>query len=176
MARRKKLKFYKRLSRIPLIRRFLKKKIGKGLSKLQEQGIWVDYAMVTPNDFQTALAGEPGNYFKKALGDPRKTAIRHIEEAHSAFGKATGRDSGVTRQQRTLVDTSNIVLDEIISGKRDCLLIATTDQPERFDAAVYRRFVEKGSIINISDYWTNPENLKEVVRLELLQKRHPGHH
>ena len=169
MSRRKKVRFYKRLNRIPLVRRVLKKKIGQSLSKLEEQGIWVDYAMVTPNDFQTALAGEPGNYFKKALGDPRRTAIRHIEEAHSAFGKATGRDSGVTRQQRTLVDTSNIVLDEIINGKRDCLLIATTDQPERFDAAVYRRFVEKGSIINISDYWTNPENLKEVVRLELLR-------
>ena len=169
MSRRKKLKFYKRLSRIPLVRRILKKKIGQSLSKLQEQGIWIDYTVVTPNDFQTALAGEPGNYFKKSLGDPRKTSIRHIEEAHSAFGKATGRDSGVTRQQRTLVDTSNIVLDEIISGKRDCLLIATTDQPERFDAAVYRRFVEKGRIINISDYWTNPENLKEVVRLELLR-------
>jgi SpoVK/Ycf46/Vps4 family AAA+-type ATPase len=169
MSRRRKVKFYKRLSRVPLVRRILKKRIGQSLSKLQEQGIWVDYAMVTPNDFQTALAGEPGNYFKKALGDPRKTSIRHIEEAHSAFGKATGRDSGVARQQRTLVDTSNIVLDEIISGKRDCLLIATTDQPERFDAAVYRRFVEKGSIINISDYWSNPENLKEVVRLELLR-------
>jgi transitional endoplasmic reticulum ATPase len=169
ISRRKKVRLYKRLSRIPLLRRVLKKRIGKSLSKLEEQGVWVDYAMVTPNDFQTALAGEPGNYFKKALGDPRKTSIRHVEEAHSAFGKATGRDSGVTRQQRTLVDTSNIVLDEIISGKRDCLLIATTDQPERFDAAIYRRFVEKGSIINISDYWTNPENLKEVVRLELLR-------
>ncbi len=169
MSRRKKVKFYKRLSRIPLVRRILKKRIGKSLSKLEEQGIYVDFALVTPNDFQTALAGEPGNYFKKALGDPRKTSIRHIEEAHSAFGKATGRDSGVARQQRTLVDTSNIVLDEIISGKRDCLLIATTDQPERFDATIYRRFVEKGSIINISDYWTNPENLKEVVRLELLR-------
>jgi SpoVK/Ycf46/Vps4 family AAA+-type ATPase len=169
MSRRRKVKFYKRLSKVPLLRRTLKKKIGQSLARLQEQGIWVDFAMVTPNDFQTALAGEPGNYFKKALGDPRKTSIRHIEEAHSAFGKATGRDSGVTRQQRTLVDTSNIVLDEIISGKRDCLLIATTDQPERFDAAVYRRFVEKGCIINISDYWTNPENLKEVVRLEMLR-------
>lgn len=169
ISRRKKVRFYKRLSRIPVLRRVLKKRIGRGLSKLEEQGIWVDYATVTPNDFQTALAGEPGNYFKKALGDPRKTAIRHVEEAHSAFGKATGRDSGVARQQRTLVDTSNIVLDEIISGKRDCLLIATTDQPERFDAAVYRRFVEKGSIINISDYWSNPENLREVVRLELLR-------
>ncbi len=169
MSRRKKVRFYKGLNRIPLVRRVLKKRIGQSLSKLQEQGIWVDYAMITPNDFQTALAGEPGNYFKKALGDPRKTSIRHVEEAHSAFGKATGRDSGVTRQQRTLVDTSNIVLDEIINGKRDCLLFATTDQPERFDAAVYRRFVEKGGIINISDYWTNPENLKEVVRLELLR-------
>jgi hypothetical protein len=169
ISRRKKIRFYKRLSRTPILRRFLKRRIGKGLSKLEEQGIWVDHAMVTPNDFQTALAGEPGNYFKKALGDPRKTSIRHVEEAHSAFGKATGRDSGVARQQRTLVDTSNIVLDEIISGKRDCLLIATTDQPERFDGAIYRRFVEKGSIINISDYWTNPENLKEVVRLELLR-------
>ena len=169
ISRRKKVRFYKGLSRIPLVRLILKKKIGQSLSKLEEQGVWVDYAMVTPNDFQTALAGEPGNYFKKALGDPRRTTIRHVEEAHSAFGKATGRDSGVTRQQRTLVDTSNIILDEIISGKRDCLLIATTDQPERFDGAVYRRFVEKGSIINISDYWTNPENLKEVVRLELLR-------
>jgi len=169
MSRRRKVRFYKGLSRIPILRRVLKKRIGRGLSKLEEQGIYVDYATVTPNDFQTALAGEPGNYFKKALGDPRKTAIRHVEEAHSAFGKATGRDSGVARQQRTLVDTSNIVLDEIISGKRDCLLIATTDQPERFDAAIYRRFVEKGSIINISDYWSNPENLREVVRLELLR-------
>ena len=169
ISRRKKVRYYKRLSHIPLLRRLLKRRIGRGLSKLEEQGIWVDYAMVTPNDFQTALAGEPGNYFKKALGDPRRTTIRHVEEAHSAFGKATGRDSGVTRQQRTLVDTANIVLDEIISGKRDCLLIATTDQPERFDGAIYRRFVEKGSIINISDYWTNPENLREVVRLELLR-------
>lgn len=169
LSRRKKVKFYKRLSKIPLVRRIFKKRIGKTLSTLEEQGIWVDYAIVTPNDFQTALAGEPGNYFKRALGDPRRTSIRHIEEAHSAFGKASGRDSGLISQQRTLVDTSNVVIDEIITGKRDCLLIATTDQPERFDAAVYRRFVEKGSIINISDYWTNPENLREVVRLEMLR-------
>ena len=167
MAMRKKVKFYKRLSRIPVIRRVFKKRIGRSLSKLEEQGLMVDYSMVTPNDFQTALAGEPGNYFKKALGDPRKTAIRHIEEAHSAFGKSSARETGVERQQRTLIDTSNIVLDEIINGNRDCLLIATTDQPERFDAAIYRRFVEKGKIINIADYWQNPADLKEVVRLEL---------
>jgi SpoVK/Ycf46/Vps4 family AAA+-type ATPase len=168
--RRKKIKFYKRLSRIPLVKRILKTRISKTLSDLEEQGILVDSSMVTPNDFQTALAGEPGNYFKKALGDPRKTSIRHIEEAHSAFGRAeSGESGGIGRQQRTLIDTSNIVLDEIINGRRDCLLIATTDQPGKFDPAIYRRFVEKGKIINISDYWTNSDNLAQVVRLELIR-------
>ena len=167
IARRKKVKFYKRMAKIPLVRWALKKRIGQTLATLEEQGIWVDYSMITPNDYQTALAGEPGNYFKRALGDARRTSIRHVEEAHSAFGKASGRESGLAGQQRTLVDTANIVLDEIINGKRDCLLIATTDQPERFDAAIYRRFVEKGVVINIADYWNNPRNLREVVRLEL---------
>jgi SpoVK/Ycf46/Vps4 family AAA+-type ATPase len=167
IARTKRLKFYKRLGRIPVLKWVLKKRIGHNLANLEEQGIMVDHAMVTPNDYQTALAGEPGNYFKKALGDPRKSTVRHIEEAHSAFGRVEGHAGGAERQQRTLIDTSNIVLDEIISGKRDCLLIATSDQPERFDAAIYRRFVEKGKIINISEYWKNNLNLKEVVRLEL---------
>ncbi len=170
IARRKKITFYKQLARVPLLKTILKKKIGKGLSELEEQGIFVDSSMVTPNDFQTALAGEPGNYFKKSLGDPRKTSIRHIEEAHSAFGRVNTRESGgVERQQRTLIDTSNIVLDEIINGSRDCLLIATTDQPEKFDPAIYRRFVEKGKIINIADYWQKPDNLNEVIRLELIR-------
>ena len=173
IARRKKLRFYKQLSATPLIKWIFKKRISHNLSSLEEQGIVVDYAMVTPNDYQTALAGEPGNYFKKALGDPRKTSIRHIEEAHSAFGRVEGHASGAERQQRTLIDTSNIVLDEIITGKRDCLMIATSDQPERFDAAIYRRFVEKGTIINIADYWKNPVNLKKVILLEL--QRHDIH-
>lgn len=169
IARRKKVLFYKNLSKLPGISRLLKDRIGKNLSQLEEQGVLVDYAMITPNDFQTALAGEPGNYFKKALGDPRKTTIRHVEEAHSAFGKSEGTDSGPGRQQRTLIDTANIVIDEIINGRRDCLLIATTDQPERFDQAIYRRFVEKGKILDLSDFWKNPENLMEVVRLELMR-------
>ncbi|MGD9010641.1 MAG: AAA family ATPase, partial [Desulfobacteraceae bacterium] len=167
ISRNKRLKFYKRLARMPLINWLFKKRIGRNLSSLEEQGIVIDHTMVTPNDYQTALAGEPGNYFKKALGDPRKTTIRHIEEAHSAFGRVESHGSGAERQQRTLIDTSNIVLDEIISGKRDCLLLATSDQPERFDAAIYRRFVEKGKIINIAGFWQNPANLKEVIRLEL---------
>ncbi len=178
IARQRRLKFYKRLSDMPIIKWLLKRRISRNLSTLQEQGLLVDYTMVTPNDYQTALAGEPGNYFKKALGDPRKTTIRHIEEAHSAFGRVESHAGGAERQQRTLIDTSNIVIDEIISGKRDCLLIATTDQPERFDAAIYRRFVEKGKIINIADFWKTHQNLKEVVRLELqrhdIQIRDPA--
>ncbi len=167
IVRQRRLKFYKHLSETPIAKWALKKRIGRNLSTLEEQGLPVDYTMVTPNDYQTALAGEPGNYFKKALGDPRRTTIRHIEEAHSAFGRVESHAGGAERQQRTLIDTANIVIDEIISGKRDCLLIATTDQPERFDAAIYRRFVEKGKIINISDFWKTPANLREVVRLEL---------
>ncbi len=167
--RRRKLKFYKSMSNIPIIRWMFKGTIGRHLSQLEDQRLPVDYSMVTPNDYQTALAGEPGNYFKRALGDPRKTAIRHIEEAHSAFGKSNGGGTGAERQQRTLIDTSNIVLDEIISGRRDCLLIATSDQPERFDPAIYRRFVEKGKIIDLSDFWKNPDDLKEIVRLELCR-------
>jgi transitional endoplasmic reticulum ATPase len=167
IVRQRRLKFYKRLSAIPIVSWVFSKPVRRNLSVLEEQGLTVDYTMVTPNDYQTALAGEPGNYFKKALGDPRKTTIRHIEEAHSAFGRVESHAGGAERQQRTLIDTSNIVLDEIISGKRDCLLIATTDQPERFDAAIYRRFVEKGKIINISEFWKTPQNLREVVRLEL---------
>jgi transitional endoplasmic reticulum ATPase len=175
IVHRRRLRFYKRLSRVPLINWLFKNQIRQNLSALEEQGILVDSAMVTPNDYQTALAGEPGNFFKKALGDPRKPSIRHVEEAHSAFGRVAnqGPSSGAERQQRTLIDTSNIILDEIISGKRDCLLIATSDQPQRFDAAIYRRFVEKGKIINMADFWTNPVNLKEVIRLEL--QRHDIH-
>ncbi len=169
IARRKKIRFYKRLARIPVVRTILKRRIGRTLSELEEQGIVVDYNMVTPNDFQTALAGEPGNFFKKSLGDPRRISIRHIEEAHSAFGRVDSRETGVERQQQTLVDTSNIVLDEIISGARDCLLIATSDQPEKFDPAIYRRFVEKGKIINIAEFWRKPHNLREVIRLELAR-------
>lgn len=167
IERRRRLKFYHALARLPVVRRILKVKIARNLSLLHEEELPVDYAVVTPNDYQTALAGEPGNYLRRAMGDPKKTAIRHLEEAHSAFGKANDQQSGVQRQQRSLIDTASILLDEIASGRRDCVLIATTDQPERLDGAIYRRFVEKGRIIDISEYWRNVEDLKGVVRIEL---------
>ncbi len=119
-------------------------RVAHALSTLEEEGVQVDYAMITPNDYQTAWAGEPGNYLRKAMGDPRRTSIRHLEEAHSAFGRPD-QMSTVKGQQNTLVDAANILLDEIAYGRRDCLLIATTDQPEQFDPAIYRRFVERGT-------------------------------
>ncbi len=169
ITRRNHTRFYQGLGRIPLVNRIFKRRIALNLNEMGEQGLPVDYSVVTPNEYQTALAGEPGNYFRKAMGDPKKTAIRHIEEAHSAFGKASEDQSGVQRQQRTLVDASNIILDEIATGRRDCVLIATTDQPERIDNAIYRRFVEKGLILDISEYWKSHENLREVIRIELLR-------
>ncbi len=172
MARRKRLHWYQSLSRIPGISWILKKQIARNLSDLEEQSLVVDYAKITPNDFQTSLAGEPGNYLKKAFGNPLKTSIRHLEEAHSAFARKEstgGASGGVERQQGTLVDTSNIILDEIISGSRDCVLIATSDQPEVFDSAIYRRFTEKGLVIDVSDYWKNKKNMREIVRIELMR-------
>ena len=169
IQRRKKLRYYNNLSRIPIIKLILKKRISRNLSELEEQHLLVDYSRITPNDYQTALSGEPGNYLKRAFGMPYQTCIRHMEEAHSAFARTESSSSGggVERQQRTLVDTSNIILDEIINGTRDCLLIATSDQPEVFDSAIYRRFVEKGLIIDVSEYWMKAENLREIIRIEI---------
>jgi len=172
IRRRKQLRFYQWLSRVPLIQRVLKKQIVRNLSDLEEQSISIDYAKITPNDFQTSLAGEPGNYLKRAFGNPLIQSIRHLEEAHSAFARKENTSAGgggVERQQGTLVDTSNIILDEIISGSRDCLLIATSDQPEVFDNAIYRRFAEKGMIIDIVDYWQNKRNMRAIVQIELMR-------
>ncbi|BCR06338.1 hypothetical protein DESUT3_34070 [Desulfuromonas versatilis] len=169
MARRKKVERLRLYSRLPIVKYLFRERIGQALSSLEEEGVWVDYAMITPNDYQTAWAGEPGNYLKRAMGDPRRTSIRHLEEAHSAFGRPD-QLSSVKGQQATLIDTANIILDEIAYGRRDCLMIATTDQPEAFDPAIYRRFVERGLVLDMSEVWLDPANLKEVVRMELRRK------
>ncbi len=168
IERRKKIRGYNFLSQLPLIRLLFKKRISRSLNELEQQHLPVDYSRITPNDYQTALSGEPGNYLKRAFGNPNETSIRHMEEAHSAFARTeSSGHGGVERQQRTLVDTSNIIIDEIINGTRDCLLIATSDQPEVFDSAIYRRFIEKGLVVDIADYWMKNENLQEIVRIEL---------
>jgi len=169
IERRRKAEWLRFYSRLPLVKYIFRERLGQALSSLEEEGVLVDYAMITPNDYQTAWAGEPGNYLRKAMGDARRTCIRHLEEAHSAFGRPD-QMSSVKAQQATLVDTSNILLDEIAMGRRDCLLIATTDQPEQLDPAIYRRFVERGLILDISDLWDVPANLREVVRFELKRK------
>ena len=175
IARKRKQVFYNRLARIPVLRSLFKKRIMNNLTHFEERGIVVDASIITPNDYQTALSGEPGNYFKRAMGHPKVTSIRHIEEAHSAFGKSESSygSGGSEKQQRTLIDTSNIVLDEIIEGRRDCFVIATSDQTHRFDSAIYRRFVEKGRIIDISRYWMNAENLKKIIFLEIRRHQIP---
>ena len=176
LAKKRKQYFYRRLANIPLISRIFKKSIMENLTHFEEQGIEVDFSQITPNDYQTALSGEPGNYFRRAMGSPKVTSIRHIEEAHSAFGKSESSpgSGGAEKQQRTLIDASNILLDEIIDGRRDCFLIATSDQTERFDAAIYRRFVEKGRIIDISKFWMNADNLKRIIFLEVRRHQIPS--
>jgi SpoVK/Ycf46/Vps4 family AAA+-type ATPase len=167
--KRTRLRFF---SRLPLIRYLFRNRISQALSSLDEEGVWVDYGTITPNDYQTAWAGEPGNYLRKAMGNPRLLTVRHLEEAHSAFGRPDER-STIKGQQATLVDAANIILDEIAYGRRDCIVIATTDQPEQFDPAIYRRFMERGLIIDVNDIWDDPANLREVVCLELRRRNHP---
>ncbi|NLV23612.1 MAG: AAA family ATPase [Deltaproteobacteria bacterium] len=168
MRRIEQLKF---LSRIPILKYLYRKRVAEALYSLGESGIFVDYAVVTPNDYQTAFAGEPGNRLRKAMGEPNQTCIRHLEEAHSAFGRPDPA-STIKSQQGTLIDTANILFDEITQGKRDLLLIATTDQPEQIEQSIYRRFVERGKVIDISDYWQDTNNLKEVVRLEMRRNNY----
>ena len=91
IERRKRLRRYKILAKIPLVSLLFRKRISRNLNDLEEQSLIVDYARVTPNDFQTALSGEPGNYLRRSFGNPRATCIRHLEEAHSAFAR---RESG----------------------------------------------------------------------------------
>ncbi|MBW4056540.1 MAG: AAA family ATPase [Proteobacteria bacterium] len=166
--KRARLRFF---SRLPLIRYFFRNLISRALSTVDEEGVPVDYGVITPNDYQTAWAGEPGNYLRKAMGDPQQLTIRHLEEAHSAFGRPDER-STIKNQQATLIDAANIILDEIAYGRRDCIIIATTDQPEQFDPAIYRRFMERGLIIDINDIWDDPACLREVVCLELRRSNH----
>ena len=166
IERRRKVERLRLISRLPLVKYLFRERIGQALSVLEEQGVLIDYAVVTPNDYQTAWSGEPGNFLRKAMGDSRRTAIRHLEEAHSAFGRPE-QMSTAKGQQGTLIDTSNIILDEIVYGRRDCLLIATSDQPELFDPSIYRRFVERGLVIDVGELWDEPQNLREVVRREL---------
>ncbi|MDD2308203.1 MAG: AAA family ATPase [Desulfuromonadaceae bacterium] len=167
--KRARLRFF---SRLPLIRYFFRNRISQALSTVDEDGVPVDYGVITPNDYQTAWAGEPGNYLRKAMGDPHQMTIRHLEEAHSAFGRPDER-STIKNQQATLIDAANIILDEIAYGRRDCIIIATTDQPEQFDPAIYRRFMERGLIIDVNDIWDDPANLREVVSLELRRNNQP---
>ncbi len=169
--KRARLRFF---SRLPIVRYLFRNLISTALSSLDEEGIKVDYAEITPNDYQTAWAGEPGNYLRTAMGDPRKLALRHLEEAHSAFGKPD-QMSSVKGQQSSLVDAANIIIDEIIHGQRDCIMLATTDQPEQLDPAIYRRFVERGLVIDLNEAWEDPENLRQVVCLELRRKMDPAH-
>ena len=66
--KRARLRFF---SRVPLIRYLFRNRISQALSTVDEEGVWVDYGVITPNDYQTAWAGEPGNYLRKAMGEPR---------------------------------------------------------------------------------------------------------
>jgi len=166
----KRIRSLKRKLKIPIYGRLIRTKVQKELLELEERGILVSYKVITPNDYNTAWSHEPGNFLKEAMGNPKYTCIRHMEEAHSACGKKNNMGGGTDSHIKTLVDTMNILLDEISDGKRDCLLFMTTDQSDKFENAIYRRIVEKGKIIDMMEFWKKPENLEQVIKKELKRK------
>ncbi|MBM3200208.1 AAA family ATPase [Candidatus Woesearchaeota archaeon] len=166
----KRIKSLKRKLKIPIYGKIIRKKVTQELLELEEKGILLHYRVITPNDYNTAWSHEPGNFLKEAMGHPKVTCLRHMEEAHSACGKKNNMGGGSDSHIKTLVDTMNILLDEISDGKRDCLLFMTTDQADKFENAIYRRIVEKGKIVDMMEFWKKPENLEEVIKIELKRK------
>ncbi len=109
IERRRKRATLRFFSRLPIIRYIFRNLISQALSDIDEAGILVDSGTITPNDYQTAWAGEPGNYLRKAMGNPKRLTIRHLEEAHSAFGRPD-QMSSVQKQQTTLIDAATSFL------------------------------------------------------------------
>lgn len=134
-----------------------------------EDSFRVNYATISPSDVQTCWHGETGDFFKSAMGDAGIPSIRHIIEAHGIFHhpKVTIGDDV---QSRTLVAEVNRIMDEISDGARSCIMIADTHSPEDFPPDIYRRFDEKGIVIDISKFWRDKALLQKVIALELKQR------
>ncbi|MFH0892091.1 MAG: AAA family ATPase [Candidatus Falkowbacteria bacterium] len=132
----------------------------------------VSYRSIVPSDVATALHGETGNLFRRAMRPEDKPTIRHLEEAHAILVKNDKRHDGAADpQNRSLSTAVNVVLDEISDGKRECLLIADTHSPGDIAPDIFRRFDEMGRVIDVSEYWKNTECLEKLIALEARQHK-----
>ncbi len=172
--RRKMLEFF---SKIPILKSLYKEETADVFEEeKQEFGMDIDIEQIKPNNVQTMWYGETGNKMMKSFGSKRETSIRILEEAHALLRVHESMTAQV--QEDTLVSTFNIIMDEIERGERNCMVIALTRKGEEFHEDIYRRFQEKGRIIDMTDYWKDPKALEELVKIEANQQDIdvPGEH
>ncbi|MFH0752066.1 MAG: AAA family ATPase [archaeon] len=164
--RRKKLKFF---STIPILKDFYKEETAEVLKEEKKEfGMSIDKDQINPNNVQTMWYGETGNKMMTSFGSKGAISIRVLEEAHALLRVHESRSAQV--QEDTLVSTFNIIMDEIEKGERNCMVVALTRRGEEFHEDIFRRFQEKGRIIDMSDYWKNPETIEELIKIEVKQQ------
>lgn len=164
--RKRRLEF---LSKIPILRGLYKAETADVLEEeRQEFGMDIDIAQIKPNNVQTMWYGETGNKMMNSFGSKEDVSIRILEEAHALLRVHESMSAQV--QEDTLVSTFNIIMDEIEKGERRCMVVALTRKGEEFHEDIYRRFQEKGRIIDMSDYWKDPKALEELIKIEVNQQ------
>ncbi len=164
---KKKKKIIRRAG-IPLIGYMYWDKAAEIMEKNSEEGsIPIDFGHIHPNNVQTMWYGETGNKMMNSFGDKSAFSIRLLEEAHALLSVHKSISADV--QEETLVATFNIIMDQIERGERNCIVAALTRKGEEFHNDVYRRFMEKGMIIDMAEYWKKPEAIGELIRIEMRQ-------
>ncbi len=164
--RKKRLELF---SRIPILKHFYKNETAEILEEeKREFGMHIDMNQINPNNVQTMWYGETGNKMMESFGSKGNISIRVLEEAHALLSVHKSHSAQV--QEDTLVSTFNIIMDEIERGERNCMVLALTRKGEEFHSDIYRRFQEKGRIIDMSDYWKNPAAVEEILKIEVRQK------
>ncbi len=160
----------KLLSQLPIVRRWYKEEVAELLEQEEEEdfGMEIDVDQIHPNNVQTMWYGETGNKMMQSFGPKSHTSIRVLEEAHALLRVHQSHSAQV--QEDTLVSTFNIILDQIEKGERNCMVVALTRKGEEFHQDVYRRFQEKGKIIDMNVYWRDPKTIDELIKIEMKEQ------
>jgi SpoVK/Ycf46/Vps4 family AAA+-type ATPase len=169
IKKEKRKKKLTKLAKIPILGKFYKEKTAEVLEEDKtEFGMDIDIDQINPNNVQTMWYGETGTKMMNSFGSKTKASIRILEEAHALL--SVHESHGAQVQEDTLVSTFNVIMDEIEKGERNCMVVALTRKGDEFHSDIYRRFQEKGKIIDMNDYWKAPATIEELIKIESIQQ------
>ncbi len=169
LKKEKRKKRLEKFSHIPVLNLIYKEETAEIMDKEDEEfGMAIDMDQINPNNVQTMWYGETGNNMVNSFGAKRSISIRILEEAHALLRVHKTVNAQV--QEDTLITTFNIIMDEIENGERNCMVVAISRKADEFHEDIYRRFQEKGKIIDMSDYWKKSETLEELIKIETIQQ------